>query len=156
MNITRTAFAEMLLALTGPQRVAFTQESRPDMNKKGNPYLTAMKRQTIEGVIGFNYEDLMTAEFPEYGKYTAQQRVWGLHVSDSPLVEHKGELYLPTIVEKTLKGPEYFIGNQIIDPRMIEPYLKDKAAEPLVRPRDFKISGIRWFRNQAGDECFIA
>ena len=156
MNITRTAFAEKLLDLTGPQRVVFTHESRPDMNKKGNPYLAAMKRQTVQGVIGFNYEALMTAEFPEYGKYTAQQRTWGSHVGTSPLITHKEELYLPTIVEKILHGPQYFIGSQIIEPNQIEPFLKDKAAEPLVRPRDFKISGIRWFRDQAGAECFIA
>lgn len=123
------------------------------MNKTGNPYTEVVKRQHIHGLICFNYENKVNREMPEgYKDFQAGQRVWGNRLGDTPLVEHKGEFYLEVLPIKELEPPRYYLKGVQIPAEAVAPFLKG-SPEVLVRPKDFRISGIREIKIGGQELC---
>jgi hypothetical protein len=147
--MTRTELIAQLKTLDQPQMIEIKYASTPSMRETGNEYMTALKHQHVQGFINFNYEGLVNNEMPDgYRNFKAGNRVWGVRVPKSPLVENAGEFYLEVLVERELSPPRYTHQGQAIPDSLITPFLKTKpeSQQGLVRPRDFKINGIEWIR----------
>ncbi len=145
--LTRTALIAALKTLSEPQSIEMKYASVPSMRETGNEYMTAKKHQHVAGFINFNYEGLMNNEMPEgYRNFKAGNRVWGERIPKSPLVKNNEDFYLEVLVERELSPARFTHQDKPIPNGLVEPFLKTKpeSQEGLVRPRDFKISGIEW------------
>jgi len=47
---------------------------------------------------GETVKERLIAEGKDPGAYTPSERKWGVRINDTPLIEHKGEVYLEVIV----------------------------------------------------------
>lgn len=155
-KLTRDQFVEYLRHVGRPQFVSLIHASVPSMKKKGNPYTIAKKHQHVHGLICFNYENSVNRQMPEgYRDFKAGPRVWGQRLGETPLVEHKGEYYLEVLVIREIEPPFYKMGDEFIDAKDIEPFLKSRRDDhAIVRPRDFKIKGILQV-HMSGEELCI-
>jgi len=83
----------------GTTIVTIETETDPRMRKTGNPYANkgVIKKQTLNGVMGFDYEAGVNRRAEKEGKEadrTAQPRKWGVLMPDRLFVTHKGSYYL--------------------------------------------------------------
>lgn len=141
--MTYSEFVKFLKTVSDEQEVVFEYTSIPTVHLRNIPYADIKKHATIRGRINFSYASEIAAESPGY---TPGPRVWGQRLQKTPLVEHKGILYLEVIVAE--KTSEYYTSEgNVLTEEQIKPHLKDTAPTnySLVRPRDFKVSGIPRF-----------
>lgn len=116
--MTHKEFVEQINNYKGTTFVSCSTETDPRMLKTNNPYLGAMKTQTLNGCIGFDYENSVNSqrnreEIAEV--FDAKPRKWGTLMEGRKFVEHKGNYYLQLKVEGT-KDIKYVLnGEEVID-----------------------------------------
>ena len=133
-TITRDELQVKLRAIKGTTAVGIVTITQPAMNKKvdgaPNPFYGRVSKWSRRScMIGFFYENSVNRQRGREGKeadFAAQPRKWGARIEGTPLVEHKGQIYLEAKQERVLET-HYFLENGSVDAEVIEPYLTPKS-----------------------------
>ncbi len=122
--------------------------------KEPNPYLGAVKVQTKNGLIGFDYRNSVNNEADREGlaEREVQERRWGVLSDDRLFVYHKENVYLQLKVQ-SVSGTKYMLEDREIPYEEIEPYLSgsgksstQKDFEKEIVVNDIKFSSIKRIR----------
>ena len=133
-------------------------ETDPRMRKTGNPYLHRgiVKRNTLTGVIGFDYQNGLDRRANKENKEQrqAKSRAWGTLTPDRLFVTHNGNFYLQLQVENSSE-PRFFDRDGIEIPKAeLAPWLPKRTSESSSQAdldskiivRDIKMSNIKAMR----------
>lgn len=144
----------------GTTAVALVAETVPTMRKTGNPLAgNLVKLSRVSGMIGFRYANSVNnqrlrEETPELAdgaieQFEALPRTWGTRIEGTPLVEHKGRLYLEVKVERMLERQFRRIDTgEIVPDELVAPYLperRESARQQVAKEvvlRDYKLDSI--------------
>jgi hypothetical protein len=147
--------AEMLMNHKGSTAVTIVTRTEPEMRKTGNPFLgNVFKVSRVNGMIGFNYANSVNNQLNREDKnadFIASPRKWGNRLPRTPIVEHKGNLYLEMKVEKSL-GHRYedASGIPLDDATMLQvssflpnrPKAQSQGTDKEIILRDYKLASI--------------
>lgn len=155
-NVTLEELKNELLQITDEINVEVTAITEVKMNKKNNPfYGNVFKKQISNALINFNYAKAVNEQLIKEGKepnFVSKPRVWGIHIANSPLLEHKGEYYLEARFINNDAKIEYLDkDNNIIEFKTFEQYMPPKkesveseqSETVKIIMRDFKLSSIK-------------
>jgi hypothetical protein len=162
-TMTRDQLVDTLRDRRGAFFVTVTAETDPRMRKTGNPYVGAVKRSVVNGLLNWIYENAVNRQrirenqpFDGAGEvehFTPHPRKWGTRLKRAdgtitPLVEHKGQFYLELKVERSL-GHEYRLAGKVLDRSLVEPFLPDReegARQEVENPvilRDYSVENVQ-------------
>lgn len=143
---------ETLTNLRGSHRVKLVVVTDANVYKRKCPWNDIKVIQHVDGEIGYDYESAVNDEREREGlprSFEPQERAYGKYVGDSPVVEYKGQYYLPVLISKSERSYVAEGGIFMLPPELVEPYLRKRRessdvqeTEHAVRPRDFKIKNI--------------
>lgn len=95
-----------------------------------NPFVGLVAKLSIlEVVLNANYQAAVNQQRKAEGKepdFLARARIWGVHVPNTPLVEHKGQLYLEYQGRRVF-DVAYRLDGQPIEECVLEPWLKKSS-----------------------------
>ncbi|KKL53560.1 hypothetical protein LCGC14_2274200 [marine sediment metagenome] len=152
-TIFRNELAHYLSNKKGARIVTIVTETDPGKSKK---YKGIVKKQSyVNGIINFNYENSVNRQREREGNipdFQVKPRKWGERVKNTPLITHKGNIYLEMKVQKVLRT-EYFIQNKygilvLTTHEKIKQYLRKKnnqSQQELTKQvilRDYKLGSI--------------
>lgn len=145
----------------GTMAVSVDAVTEPDMRKTGNPYYgRVMKHCTMNGLIGFDYENAVNNQAKREGldaEREAHPRKWGELTPDRLFVTHKGAYYLQMKVQ-TASDPVYFMDGKEIAVDILKPFMPVKKAsstqaglEKEIIVRDVKLENVKGMRFNGAD-----
>jgi hypothetical protein len=129
---------EYLRGIRGVVAAVIVTLTEPDMLKSSdgmgrNPYLGRVrKRSTLHCSLGSSYAAAVNEQRQAEGQaadFVADRRKWGTRVPSTPLIEHKGELYLEYLVKEVL-DVEYLVDGRVVPWEFAEEFIL-----PWLRPR---------------------
>lgn len=121
----------------GTNAISIDAVTAPDMLKTGNPYWDKAKKQftllkscTMNGLIGFDYENAVNNQAGREGLEQAREakpRAWGVLSADRIFVLHKGKTYLQMKVQSA-SDPIYFdrVTGEVVDVLSLKPFMAEK------------------------------
>lgn len=145
--VTRNELAEKIKTVTGSTIVKMVSHTEVRMNKTANPYLGATKVSTINGSLGWNYENVVNNQLERENKereFSAQPPKGKLHTDCKHfLIDEKTgtKTYLvifplPKSEERKLEEPtRYFFKGKEIDKEVLTPFLV-KSYKPQSQGTD--------------------
>lgn len=149
--INTTQLEQMLRDLKASAFCTITAITEPKMTK-GNPFAGVQKISVANVNINFNYSNAVNKRRDKEGNeevFVPHARKWGQRVAGTPLVEHKGMIYLEARYMSAPSNITYVLNGNIIDKREIEEYLpktnsnaEHQGLEKEVIVRDIKLSNI--------------
>lgn len=120
--------------------------------KTGNPYGLIFKRAKINGMANWIYENSVNAQRSREGitaDFEAHPRNWGARIDGTPLIVHKGQMYLELKVQASLGYTYETADSTPLANALVEPFLPAKrdesgrqGTEKAVILRDYKICNI--------------
>lgn len=148
------------------QPISVDIETEPKMLKTDNPFLGTIKKQKINGMIGFIYANVVNNQLgrqdsPLFGEFEPEPRQWGILMDNRVLVIHtpKGHTepsyYLQIKCQSAPEKPRYFFQGKEIDEDKIKPFLpvkkmpKTQSAVGIQKEiciRDIDLTNIISFR----------
>lgn len=142
----------------GCQAISLDIVTDPKMRKTANPFLGAMKHNTVSGLVGFKYGNSVNNQAGREDNeadmdFVAQPRKWGERVGH--MVEHKGQWYVELKVQSTNTPTFWKDGKQVTgeDLESLKTFIPTKRApstqdhlETKVIVRDIKLSSIQRIR----------
>lgn len=168
MKVTRQELVERLDGIRGARMVTIFAETpladkmRKKLDGRPNPYLAAVRRVNLNGVINWHYGNAVDRQREREGQPTNAEgyvlrfeplpRSWGerLRREDGtlrPWVEHKGQFYLEVKPERYLHD-EFVLDGKPLDAEDVKPWFYDRdegkrqEVERVVRCRDYRIDRI--------------
>jgi hypothetical protein len=143
-TISQTELESKLRAIKGTTIVTVTTFTTKSMNKKVNgeinPYHGRVQTRARNNcMIGFIYTNSVNNQREREGndeEFVAHPRKWGVRVQGTPLVEHKGNVYLECKVQKNL-STQYFVDGEEVDRSVVEPWFtkrKDSGRQEVENP----------------------
>lgn len=161
-TITRQDLINMIESEKGAEMVAVELCTDPRMRKTGNPFVGAVKFQSLSGVIGYDYENSVNNQLVREGKeadFVAEPRAWGTRISPK-WVLHKEQRYL-TLKVQAAGEPMFVFNGEELPLELVQPYLPEKKSpstqdelEKKIRHTDIKIDNIVSI-NMKGDKFII-
>ena len=145
-----------LRAVDSARRVILTTVTTPEMRKTGNPYLGRVQRYAQRlCTIGASYEDRVNDTREAQGMprdFVAGPLPWGQRVEGTPLITHKGRVYVQVIVEKLLTIEDSIDGTLDLD-GALKPFLPERDKNEVCPVRTIPLDTIRdlSFLNDAGE-----
>lgn len=172
MNVAVQSVGWLFGVLTGLRRcmaVSVDCVTEPKMNKGGNPfYGNVLKVQTLNGLVGFVYENAVNNQLAREDnenafEFVAHERKWGKLMDNRNLVEHtpKGatepKYYIQLKVQSTGGHPRYLNKRtgQEINVEELRPYLPERrkvgtqeavGLEKEVIVRDIELGNVKGIR----------
>jgi hypothetical protein len=151
--VTLEQLTNILRTVNRPMPVTFVAVTEVKMNKTNNPYFGRLsKKQKSNVFIKFDYANSVNKARLNEGKeadFVPQQRKWGVHIPNTPLIEHNGTYYLEARFLGSESKIDYLLdGNEEFDKKLIEEFLPKTSSssnqdlEKEIVMRDFKLSGI--------------
>lgn len=138
--------------------MTITTHTEVRMRKTNNPYIGAIKAQSIKVLVGGDYEKEVNDQRGIERKaedFVAEEMKWG-HTNEGVIVEHNDKKYLKTIVVEKGTNLTYMFGGKFIDYDLLAPFVpaykpssKQQLAEE-VKVRTFSLENI--IRAQVGDD----
>jgi NifB/MoaA-like Fe-S oxidoreductase len=129
--------AELLRGLRGQTAVTLETLTEPELRKKseaGMPYPhggTLRKRTRLRAVLNADYAAAVNARRVAEGKpadFAPSPRKWGTKVAGTPLVEHKGQLYVEYQAVEVL-SIRYELDGRSIEAKALEPWLPASRSQ---------------------------
>ena len=151
--VTLAEFSEVLKNIKGATFVTLATETDARLKKTGNPFGKVLKRNTVNGVFNFNYENSVNRQLAREGQaadFEAQGRTWGQH--ETLGVISKGEQeYVQIKVEKAGRHPRFVVEatGKLVSKDEIKPWLPAKSPfvqggqDKEVIIRDYKLDSVR-------------
>jgi len=104
-----------------------------------------IKQSQINGILGFNYEGVVNKRREKEGlvteKFVAQSLPWGQHIEGTPLIEHKGDLYLQIMINN--EKVDYVRKGEFIDIDKFLPKTKVQLNQELLKPVTIKTPAVK-------------
>jgi len=165
--VSREEMQQVIETVKGSSAISVYAETVVDMNKTGNPYFGAVKRNWIAGLIGFDYGNSVNNQLGREEKdldFTPQAHKWAIMPENGcrNLRQNKdrSKTYLWLKVQSA-ETPTYWLGGNEISKDEIAPYLKahvkphtqDNVAKEIV-PRTYDLANILVMRI-LGDELTV-
>lgn len=146
-------FKQLLSEVNTQTEGKITTYTELKMNKKDNPYYGKIfKLSTYDVLMKFNYAQAVNEQLIKEGKepdFVSKPRAWGVHIKDTPLLEHKGEFYLEVrCINDDSADIKYFMDEKEIDEKTFEQYAPAKKESSLetgtkITMRDIKLKNIK-------------
>lgn len=166
--VTVSQLKDLFAAMKSCHAVSVDTVTIPSMRKTGNPYVGAVKVQTMNGLIGFDYANAVNNQLAREDndnafEFVPHTRKWGVLMDNRNMVEHKGKYYLQMKVQSLSGKPRYMMDGQEIDSALVKPFLQEKSKvgtqaavgiEKEVIVRDVELGNIRAIRMD-GEEYVI-
>lgn len=146
-TISCAELERMLRAVDGPREAVVTTRTAPSMRKTGNPYVGRATHWAVRKCwLNRSYAGMVNDERESRGlarDFVPQARPWGTRIDGTPLLEHKGALYLDVLQEWSVGHFE--VDGGAVDDETLRPYLYDPhhKDELPMQPRALKLSSIR-------------
>ena len=160
--MTTHDLVETLMDRRGSFATTIVAATDPRLLKRGNPFVGVTKLSRVNGFLNWHYQNAVNAQrgrencpLDEDGMvepFIALPRKWGVRLQRedgtlTPFVVHDGRYYLEMKVQRAM-GHEYRIGDTIIDPAEIRPFLpkrtegaRQQVANPVIL-RDYSVDNI--------------
>jgi hypothetical protein len=145
---------DSVMSIRGCSAATLTFKTVPTMNKGGrkdkvtgeypNKYLGRVEKiSTINGMVGANYANAVR-KATEDESFEPGPLPWGERVGESPLITHKGNLYLQIVKPNWGKSEWLVDGRKATDDEIeeIKTYLPNKAEQEVV-VRAFNLNGVQ-------------
>lgn len=149
-TITRSQLVEILEAEKGAEMVSVYIGTDPRMRKTDNPYIGALKFQTLSGIVGYDYENSVNNQLVREGKeadFKAEPRSWGVRISPK-WVLHNDTRYLTLKIQGT-SAPTFILNGEEIPYEKVKPFIPEKKSpatqadlEKKIKHTDIKIDNI--------------
>lgn len=125
--VTPNELVEAIKVVKGSSAVSVEVETEVDMRKTGNPYVGAIKLNTVAGLIGFDYETGVNNALGKEDKpldFVAQAHKWAFPTDSKNLLTNKdgSKLYLRIKVQSA-GNPEFFFNGARIDKALLVPFM---------------------------------
>ena len=151
MTISISELVDILLKVKGSTMVGFTSETVPRL-LAGNPWVNLVKSSRVNANLCFDYEKAVNRQRIREGKvadFVVQPRKWGKHIGKSPVVEHKGKLYLNAKINSSTAV--YIADGKIVTDAEVYAWMGEKHSgrqhvDKTVESRDFSMENIRELR----------
>ena len=128
--VSQEEMRQVIESVKGTSAVSIYAETVVDMNKTGNPYFGAVKRNWIAGLIGFDYGNSVNNQLGREDKeldFTPQAHKWAIMPENGcrSLRQNKdrSKTYLWLKVQSA-ETPTYYLNGHEISKDEIAPYLK--------------------------------
>jgi len=153
-KISQSDLVDILKRCNGARPVNILTATVPQMNKTGNPFFGRIKKLMNNTVfIGVNYENSVNKVRNKEGNtpdFVSSPRKWGNRIPKTPLVEHKGKLYLECRFLSLVGTPKYMVDDMtFIDESALANWLVKKKSNAghqgvtnEIILRDFSLSSI--------------
>tara|TARA_Y100000310_G_scaffold148347_1_gene147588 strand:+ start:2219 stop:2752 length:534 start_codon:yes stop_codon:yes gene_type:complete len=167
MNILLNSKPTQILSLIGLQNILLNFKgysfaglqtlTDARAKKTDNPFKDkiVLKESQLLVNVGFHYSNSLVNQAKRENvstEFDVQPRKWGIRLPNSPLVEHKGNLYLEAKVEKVYSTRFTDIDGNELDKQDVLPFLPKKREsatqdrlEKKIYLRDFKLASIKKF-----------
>lgn len=141
-----------ILNQPGARIVTIEAETPLRMRKTNNPYVGAVKLSTVNCVVNCNYSNSVNNQCAREDidtEFESAPRQWGQRIQGTPFVEHKGEFYLETKVERSLGETKIVHNGKELSWEDVQEFLPKKnegARQPNEKKviwRDYKVSSIK-------------
>ena len=103
-TITRENLVNELLTIKGATFAEITTLKPPKMRKTGNPWVgRVLKRSTVNATINWSYKNKRNKILGKQGEeqdFIPQPRKWGERLAGTPLISHKGRMYVEALVTR--------------------------------------------------------
>ena len=132
MNVTIDQLAAVIEAMPGAQPATARTRTVLDLLKTGNPFGEVVKYSRVNLFIGANYQNSVQRQQVREGNagdFEAQLPKWGTRIGKKLLI-HKGKLYCPTKIGKSLEAPRYeevSTGVGLIE-EQVKPFFQKKSS----------------------------
>ena len=154
--LTRQQLIDKLSQKRGATFVTVTTRTVPSMRKTGNPFVgKVFKISKVNGTAWHIYANSVNNQREREGSvaanFEALPRVWGTRISQTSLVEHKGNFYLELKVESSLGHRYVNSAGKDLTPDEVErlkPFLSKprqaatQQTEKEIILRDYRIENI--------------
>jgi len=149
--LTTNQLVELLATVKGATFATIITETDARLVKTGNPFGDVRKVSRVNVTLGFQYEKAVNRQRAREGGETdfeAAPRQWGERKPGTMLVEHKGNLYLETKVERSLDCQYFTADGKELTAEEVKPFLPKKGAsrqevEKEILVRDYALESIR-------------
>lgn len=156
--ITKRQLTDQLLNTKGATIVSMETFTKPNLLKTNNPYwdkenkkwlLTKISK--VNGMIGWRYTNSVNNQRVRENKkddFQAVERRWGQRIQGTPLVEHKGKVYIELKLENRYETVYVDDGGREVDTEFVEQFLpKSKRSsrqglDKEVVLRDYMLDSI--------------
>jgi hypothetical protein len=152
-EITRRALELKIRELKGAKIATIVSETVPAMRKTDNPFHGRIRKVSRTNVVlNCVYQNSVNNQREREDlerNFEPEPRKWGQRIVGTGLVEHNGELYLETKIQRTLGYTYIDQSGSEVDPAIINPYLPKRVegerqgVEKPVIWRDYKLASIR-------------
>ena len=150
VNVTPYELRQILMAKGGMASfVTIVADTIPSMRKTDNPFydtankaFVVRKVSTVHGMINWIYGNAVNNQRVREDKeatFTPDPRKWGMRVSKTPFVEHKGQLYLEMKVVKSLGSVLLDGNNNEVDWSSVSPFMATNPNEGARQDIDKKV-----------------
>ena len=148
--ITQAELVLLLETVKGATFATLVTETDPKLKKTGNPFGEVRKVSRVNVTLGFQYENAVNRQREREGSepdFEAAPRQWGRKISPM-FVEHKGELYLETKVERSIETKYLDSLDREIPAEALKPFLPSRSessrqeTEKEIIVRDYKLASI--------------
>jgi len=116
------------------------------ISKEPNPYLGAIKTQTKNGLIGFDYSNSVNNQANREDKESrdSKPRAWGVLSPNRIFVYHKENVYLQLKVQ-SVSNTEYTLDGETIPYEAIKPYLSglNKSSTQIDLEKEIVVNDIK-------------
>jgi len=147
-------FKKVLAEINTQTEGRITTYTELKMNKKDNPfYGKIFKLSSYDIIMKFNYAQAVNEQLVKEGKepnFVSKPRTWGVHIENTPMLEHKGEFYLEVrcVGDESKADIKYFKDGKEIEEKEFEQYAPVKKesttdSSPKIIMRDIKLVNIK-------------
>jgi len=153
IGIGQASLASLLSKVKGATFATLLCETEPDLIKpKSNPLAGRVKKLSRVNVcLNFHYEKAVNRQLTREGKdadFVVQPRKWGERIQGTPLVEHKGKLYVEAMVQKVYHT-HFTLDGKLVDKAKIAEHLRpsstpqNQGVDKAIIIRDYSLANIR-------------
>lgn len=149
--ITRERLLLMLTEIRGASFATITTRTDARLKKTGNPFGHVEKVSRVNVTLGFQYAGSVNRQRireDETPDFVAMPRQWGERSPHTPiLIQHKGNLYLETKVERSLSHEYRAEDGTILTDEQVRPFLPSRGqsrqeVEKEILVRDYALDSI--------------
>lgn len=151
-QMTRQLLEATLRNLKGTVIATVTVYSDARARKTGNPFGKIFKRTKINGVLNFKYVNSVNNQRVREGgtpDFVPAARAWGVRIEGTPIVEHKGNVYVEMKVERCLSTEYFDDSGSPLSEKHVKDYLpqhsssaEHQGVEKEIILRDINIENI--------------
>lgn len=151
--VTMNELVVIMSRVKGSVIATITAITEPAMKKTNNPFINRVQKRTVQNVmLNFTYENSVNSQREKEGneeEFIAHPRKWGQRIQGTPIVDHKGKMYLETKPNGKAQSTEWFLDGQPTNLAIFQHFLtipnsnkEHQGVEKEIKVRDFAFINI--------------